>query len=62
VQKTNEKKLSCIENESIVPVEIDTHLQIYGKHMWDVKYDEKCPLCDKKIDEFGFCACNSCIG
>jgi hypothetical protein len=40
-----------------VPLEIDTHYQIYGKHMWEVNYFEKCPRCDKRIDEFGYCAC-----
>jgi hypothetical protein len=40
-----------------VPLEIDTHYQLYGKHMWEVNYYEKCPRCDKRIDEFGYCAC-----
>ncbi|MBA2266898.1 MAG: hypothetical protein H0W19_00965 [Nitrosopumilus sp.] len=40
-----------------VPLEIDTHYQLYGKHMWEVNYLEKCPRCDKRIDEFGYCAC-----
>ena len=30
--------------------------------MWEVNYEEKCPLCEKKIDEFGYCACNACSG
>lgn len=42
---------------SIIPEEIDTHFQIYGKHAWEVEYGERCPICDKKIDEYGFCAC-----
>lgn len=41
----------------IVPLEIDTHFQLFGKHMWEVEYTERCPRCDKKIDEFGYCAC-----
>jgi hypothetical protein len=41
----------------IIPEEIDTHFQIYGKHAWEVEYGERCPICDKKIDEYGFCAC-----
>jgi hypothetical protein len=40
-----------------VPLEIDTHYQLYGKHMWEVNYYENCPRCDKRIDEFGYCAC-----
>jgi hypothetical protein len=42
---------------SIIPEEIDTHFQMYGKHAWEVEYGERCPICDKKIDEYGFCAC-----
>ena len=50
------------ELNSEVPVEIDTHYKLYGKHVWEVDYYEKCPLCEKKIDEFGYCACNACTG
>jgi len=58
--KENEKKTDEKEtNNSIVPIEIDTHFQIYGKHMWEVDYNEKCPLCEKRIDEFGLCGCNA---
>ena len=47
---------------SHVPLEIDTHFKLFGKHMWEVTYGEKCAICEKKIDEFGFCACNGCSG
>ena len=47
------------DNNNIIPLEIDTHFQMYGKHMWDVQYGERCPLCNKRIDEYGFCACGS---
>jgi len=47
------------DENSIVPLEIDIHFQMYGKHMWDVEYGERCPLCNKRIDEYGFCACGS---
>jgi hypothetical protein len=59
--KTNKDN---IQNEliSVVPLEIDTHFKLFGKHMWEVTYEEKCPLCEKKIDEFGYCACNACSG
>ncbi len=50
------------ESIFIVPIEIDTHFELFGKHMWEIDYNEKCPLCEKKIDEFGFCACNACSG
>jgi len=42
-----------------VPPDIDTHYQMYGKHAWEVNYGERCPTCNKRIDEFGFCACGS---
>jgi hypothetical protein len=50
------------ESNSEIPIEIDIHYKLYGKHMWEVNYYEKCPLCEKKIDEFGYCACNACTG
>jgi hypothetical protein len=46
-------------NNNFVPLEIDTHFQMYGKHVWEVEYGERCPLCNKKIDEYGLCACGS---
>ncbi|HKU48692.1 MAG TPA: hypothetical protein VJP79_01960 [Nitrososphaera sp.] len=48
-------------NNEIVPREIDTHFQMYGKHAWEVEYGERCPTCNKRIDEFGFCACGGSI-
>lgn len=45
------------DHKFTVPLEIDTHYQLYGKHMWEVNYFEKCPRCEKRIDEFGYCAC-----
>ena len=47
-----------IDNE-MVPEEIDTHLKLFGKHAWEVKYADRCPICNSRIDEFGFCACGS---
>ena len=47
------------EEGTMVPLEIDTHFQMYGKHAFDVEYGERCPLCNKRIDEYGFCACGS---
>jgi hypothetical protein len=44
---------------NVIPLEIDTHFQMYGKHAWEVEYGERCPLCSKRIDEYGFCACGS---
>ncbi|MDQ3853971.1 MAG: hypothetical protein M3299_14190 [Thermoproteota archaeon] len=42
-----------------IPLEIDTHYQLYGKHAWEIEYGDQCPSCNKRIDEFGFCACGS---
>ena len=56
------KKQSTTEkhDDQGVPLEIDTHYQMYGKHAWEVEYgNERCPTCNKRIDEFGFCACGS---
>ena len=33
--------------------------KVYGKHAWEVEYGERCTTCNKRIDEFGFCACGS---
>ncbi|MGI0035374.1 MAG: hypothetical protein ACRD98_05855 [Nitrososphaera sp.] len=40
-----------------VPPEIDSHYEKYGKHAWEVEFGERCPTCEKRIDEFGLCAC-----
>ena len=45
------------DETNIIPEEIDTHFQMYGKHAWEVEYGERCLICDKKIDEYGLCAC-----
>jgi hypothetical protein len=58
--KSDEDSNNALNSE--IPIEIDTHYKLYGKHMWEVNYYEKCPLCEKKIDEFGYCACNACTG
>ena len=44
---------------SDVPLEIDTHYQLFGKHAWEVEFGEPCAVCGKRVDEFGFCACGS---
>jgi len=47
------------EDAEAVPLEIDTHYQLYGKHAWEIEYGEPCPTCNRRIDEFDFCACGS---
>lgn len=46
-------------NTSPIPKEIDSHYELYGKHVWEIKYYEKCEICNSHFDEFGFCACGS---
>ncbi len=45
--------------ERVVPEEIDDHFRLYGKEPWEVSYDERCSVCDVRIDEYGFCSCGS---
>ncbi|AFU57831.1 hypothetical protein Ngar_c08890 [Candidatus Nitrososphaera gargensis Ga9.2] len=42
-----------------IPKEIDVHLATFRKEPWDVDYNlfGYCPICNSRIDEFGFCAC-----
>ena len=44
---------------SPIPKEIDTHYKLFGKHIWEIKFFEKCEICNSPFDEFGFCACGS---
>jgi hypothetical protein len=55
------KKKADEESDEVVPREIDIHFQMYGKHAWEVEYGERCPTCNKRIDEFGYCACGGSI-
>ena len=43
----------------IVPREINDHYTLFGKEPWEVEYNEKCSLCDTRIDEFGTCGCGA---
>ena len=47
------------DNNNLIPAEIDIHFHMYGKHAWEVEYGDRCPICEKRIDEFGYCACGS---
>ena len=57
--KQNKTDNDLGSDNNMIPEEIDTHFQMYGKHAWEVEYGERCPVCDKRIDEYGFCACGS---
>jgi hypothetical protein len=48
-----------LDKKREVPIEIDDHFKLFGKEPWEVEYGEKCPVCDVRIDEYGFCSCGS---
>ena len=48
-----------LEKKRDIPLEIDDHFKLYGKEPWEVDYGEKCPICNVRIDEYGFCSCGS---
>ena len=50
---------SILDKKRVIPEEIDDHFRLFGKEPWEVDYNEKCPLCDSRIDEYGFCSCGS---
>lgn len=61
-----------IENE--IPEEINVHKQIWGKNAEEVIYgsggnedqegedENRCAICNSRIDEFGYCACGGNLG
>jgi hypothetical protein len=42
-----------------MPEEIDGHFELFGKKASEVEYGESCPICNRRIDEFGYCACEA---
>ena len=48
-----------MEKKQEIPKEIDDHFRLFGKEAWEVEYGEKCPVCNTRIDEYGFCSCDS---
>ncbi len=42
-----------------IPIEIDTHLKLFGKEPWEVVYGDLCVICNTRIDEYGLCSCGS---
>lgn len=55
------KRKSTIKKENIIPEEINDHLKLFGKELWEVDYDKigRCEICGSRIDEFGYCACSA---
>jgi hypothetical protein len=59
-------------NEIEIPEEINVHKQIWGKNADQVVYGRgggeeeddqyRCPICNSRIDEFGYCACGGNLG
>jgi|GEM_PF-1629549 len=35
------------------------HMLMYNKEFDEVKYFDKCPICNSRIDELGYCACDA---
>jgi len=52
--KTKEKN-----DSNLIPKEIDEHFELFGKKASEVEYGESCPICNSRIDEFGYCACEA---
>jgi hypothetical protein len=60
--------MNCIDT----PEEINVHKQIWGKNAEEVIYggreegdqdkEYRCPICNSRIDEFGYCACGGNLG
>ena len=48
-----------MEKKEDIPKEIDDHFKLFGKQPWEVEYGEICLVCNVRIDEYGFCACDS---
>jgi len=51
--------MSKNQSSQIIPEEINTHFQIFGKESWEMDYNlfGSCQFCNSRIDELGFCAC-----
>lgn len=56
-----------------IPEEINVHKQMWGKNPDEVVYggesggqgeedEHRCPICNSRIDEFGYCACGGNLG
>jgi hypothetical protein len=47
------------KDKIIIPFEINSHLERFGKESWEVDYNlfGYCDVCNSRIDEFGYCAC-----
>jgi hypothetical protein len=55
--------MAASQGVTVIPREIDVHLQMFGKEPWEVDYDlyGYCDMCNSRIDEFGYCACGGSV-
>jgi hypothetical protein len=46
-------------SSQLIPDEINTHLQIFGKDSWEMNYSlfGNCQFCNCRISELDYCAC-----
>jgi hypothetical protein len=63
-KKRKQSKNSKVENspksdDFNIPKEIDTHYQLFGKHVWETEKLVICNICNGGVDENGLCACGS---
>ncbi len=58
-------------NDDEIPEDINVRKQIWGKDADQVIYGEvekkeddehRCPICNSRIDEFGYCGCGGKLG
>jgi hypothetical protein len=44
------------QETAMVPRELDDHVKLFGMRATEFEYtDEICPICNNRIDEFGWC-------
>ena len=59
-----------MENNNEIPEDINVHKKIWGKNADEGDYgtageddnEGRCPICNSRIDEYGYCACGGNLG
>jgi hypothetical protein len=41
---------------------IDDHLKLFGKRAYEIAYGDECQFCHSRIDEIGWCGCDTIGG
>jgi hypothetical protein len=69
IVKRNLNYLLDMSDDDEIPEDINVHKQIWGKDANQVTYgkktdddDGRCPICNSRIDEFGYCGCGGKLG